>query len=47
MKKNGVNFDKILKKSGVEDRPLYNLRHTLIDKFMIKIESSSDKDSDK
>lgn len=24
----GVNFDKILKKSGVEDRPLYNLRHT-------------------
>jgi len=24
----GVNFHKILKTSGVKDRPLYNLRHT-------------------
>lgn len=24
----GVNFKKILKQSGVKERPLYNLRHT-------------------
>lgn len=32
----GVNFDKILKKSGVEDRPLYNLRHTFASQLISK-----------
>lgn len=32
----GVNFDKILRKSGVEDRVLYNLRHTFASQMISK-----------
>lgn len=32
----GVNFDKILRKSGVKDRPLYNLRHTFASQLISK-----------
>jgi len=32
----GVNFHKILKKSGVKERPLYNLRHTFASQMISK-----------